>query len=161
MACIENRGSSWRVKVYLDTVNGKKVFQSKSFKTEALAVAYAEMSKAVPRSISTQKRLIQDHRIINCIPQRFRDAVSKANYSSDEILLARMPANNMTGIYFLINNDKIRYVGQTVNIFHRLAQHKRNDKVFDSYAFIPCEKEQLNELEKTYLDLLMPEENKY
>jgi len=156
MATIEQRKNSWRVKVYTD---GK--FTSRSFRTEALAKAYAETTKDIVRGINAQRRLMEDHRIVNYLPTRFRAAVEKANYSVDEILLCQYPASSISGVYFLIRENKIKYVGQTVNLFHRLGQHKRAEKRFDAFSFIPCEPEHLNELEQIYRDLLMPDENKY
>jgi hypothetical protein len=88
-------------------------------------------------------------------------AIENANYSIDEILLCAIPATSNSGVYFLIWRGEIRYVGQSINVFHRLDQHKRSGRRFDSYSFIPCEIEDLKELERTYRDLLMPEENKY
>ena len=156
MATIRQRGKSWRVETYH---HGTRA--SKTFKSEAVAKAWVEQNEGRFVGIKTQQRLIQDHRIVGYMPERLKAAVAKANYSRDEILSCSMPAANMCGVYFLIAKGSIKYVGQTINLFHRLAQHKRAGKKFDSYSFIPCEQEQLNELERIYCDLLMPDENKY
>lgn len=59
-----------------------------------------------------------------------------------------------TGVYFLIDSGKVVYVGQSVNVYARIAQH--HDKVFDCFAFIPCEKDVLNALESLYIHVLRP-----
>lgn len=59
-----------------------------------------------------------------------------------------------TGVYFLVDSGKVVYVGQSVNVYARIAQH--HDKVFDSFAFIPCEKDMLNALESLYIHVLRP-----
>lgn len=67
-----------------------------------------------------------------------------------------IPAPSFTGIYFLIQNGEIEYVGQSVDILHRISRHKREGKEFDSYAYLVCEKDRLNELEALYITALMP-----
>ncbi len=59
-----------------------------------------------------------------------------------------------TGVYFLIDSGKVVYVGQSVNVYSRIAQH--HSKSFDSFAFIPCKKEILNSLESLYIHILQP-----
>lgn len=52
----------------------------------------------------------------------------------------------VTGVYFLLCNSEIIYIGQTSNLFKRLAYHLSN-KDFDCYAFFPCPKDELNFME--------------
>jgi hypothetical protein len=62
-----------------------------------------------------------------------------------------------TGIYFLINNDEIVYVGQSIDIDHRVAQHRlQGHRKFARWAWVPCLKSQLRALERTYLDYFLP-----
>lgn len=60
-----------------------------------------------------------------------------------------------TGVYFLIKDDSVVYVGQSVSVFGRIGQHQ-NNKDFDSIAWIPCEQEKLDQLESLYIHLLTP-----
>ena len=156
MASVRKVGKTWRVETYRLGARHSRVF-----KTEALARSFAHLSENRAIGIREQGQLLKDHKIISYLPERFLSALNAANYSADEILLCAMPASNNIGIYFLINSGKIRYVGQTINIHHRIDQHRRGGREFDSYSFIPCEREQLNELERIYRDLIMPPENRY
>jgi len=72
----------------------------------------------------------------------------------EEIVNAANTWELATGVYFLIDSGKVVYVGQSVNIYARIASH--HDKVFDSFAFIPCCKEMLDNLESLYIHILRP-----
>ena len=63
---------------------------------------------------------------------------------------------NQCGVYFLVKDNRVVYVGQSVQISARLADHAKT-KNFDSYAFIRCDKEKLNVLESLYIHALSPE----
>ena len=55
---------------------------------------------------------------------------------------------NASGIYFLCLNGKIQYIGQSVNVSNRVAQHiSENKKEFNQIFFTPCPENQLNDLE--------------
>lgn len=57
----------------------------------------------------------------------------------------------MVGVYFLKQNEKIVYVGQSVNIERRIKDHKNSDKVFDDYTYVECDKELLNSTEESFI----------
>jgi predicted house-cleaning noncanonical NTP pyrophosphatase (MazG superfamily) len=58
------------------------------------------------------------------------------------------------GVYFLIKDDEIVYIGQSINIASRVASHK--DKDFDSMSFVACQKEELDILESLYILAYQP-----
>ena len=72
----------------------------------------------------------------------------------DEIVKSALPWNKASGIYFLVDAEKVVYVGQSVDVYSRISQHK--DKVFDRYAFVPCPVSSLDRLESLYIHLLQP-----
>ena len=81
--------------------------------------------------------------------------LTKKNLLSEtDIVNAANPWELATGVYFLIDSKKIVYVGQSVNVYVRIASH--GDKVFDSFAFIPCDKKTLDSLESLYIHILRP-----
>ena len=51
------------------------------------------------------------------------------------------------GIYFLFNGENVCYIGQSTNIFNRIADHSR-DKTFTHYGYIECGEAELNDFEK-------------
>jgi hypothetical protein len=154
MASYESRGSSIRVRLMRD---GRKF--SKTFSTHALAQAWADRQEYRAAGMPMLRAALADHRIASLIPLRLRDAIGKANYSAAEILESAFPVDSLSGVYFLIRESTIYYVGQTVRVLDRLARHKRDGRKFDSFAFIPCPPEQLDELEAVYIAMLMPEGN--
>jgi hypothetical protein len=76
----------------------------------------------------------------------------------EEIVKQSEPYKNYCGIYFLIENDSIVYVGQSVNIHSRIAQHAQF-KGFSRIAYIICEPHELNVLESLYIHAYQPELN--
>ena len=79
---------------------------------------------------------------------------SKTLVSAEAILSAAKPWQSFTGVYFLISNNKIVYVGQSVNVYARLGAHAH--KNFDSFTVLPCPKEHLNVLESLYIHIFDP-----
>jgi hypothetical protein len=79
---------------------------------------------------------------------------SKTLLREEEIVSAANTWELATGVYFLIDSGKVVYVGQSVNVYARIASH--HDKVFDSFAFIPCDKKILDSLESVYIHTLRP-----
>ena len=61
------------------------------------------------------------------------------------------------GVYFLVHEGAVIYVGQSVNVYARVYTHKQEGhKLFSSFAFITCEKEELDILESLYIHALCP-----
>jgi len=83
---------------------------------------------------------------------------TKALLFPEEIVKASMPWNRTSGVYFLIDNSEIVYVGQAVNVYARIDQHSFT-KTFSHYAFVPCKKELLDRLESLYIHFLRPKLN--
>lgn len=79
---------------------------------------------------------------------------NKVLLSEAEIVNAANSWELATGVYFLIGGNKVVYVGQSVNVYARIAYH--TDKIFDSFAFIPCEQNMLDALESLYIHVLRP-----
>jgi excinuclease UvrABC nuclease subunit len=63
------------------------------------------------------------------------------------------------GIYFLLNNGIIIYIGQSTNILTRVVDHSRN-KIFTHYGYIECSEIDLNYLEKKMIQKYKPSLNK-
>ena len=82
---------------------------------------------------------------------------NKTLLSEQEIVESASKWKKATGIYFLIKDSKVVYVGQSVHIYSRIASHY--DKEFDSFAYIPCDQELLDKLESLYIHVLRPERN--
>lgn len=65
------------------------------------------------------------------------------------------------GIYFLIGEGEIVYVGQSVDIFKRLREHVQGRyKKWDRFSMIPVRQEKLTEVETWYIQHFRPKYNK-
>lgn len=63
----------------------------------------------------------------------------------------------MSGIYFLIRNKKIIYIGRSKNIFLRLLAHCKKD--FDSVRIIKCDPDKAGYYEARWTKVFKPELN--
>lgn len=77
--------------------------------------------------------------------------------TEEEIVAAALPWEQASGVYFLIRQGRVIYVGQAVNVYVRISQH--GHKRFDSYAYLPCPVDMMDKLESLYIHLLRPELN--
>jgi hypothetical protein len=90
--------------------------------------------------------------------QNLSDKITgKALLRHDQIVESSRPWQQSSGVYFLIDEDKIVYVGQSVNIYARIPNH--HDKKFDRYSYVPCKPHLLNILESLYIHCLQPKLN--
>ena len=78
-------------------------------------------------------------------------------FMQEEIVAASTNWDPISGVYFLIKDQKVVYVGQSVNVYSRITQHA--NKKFEKFAVIPCAKESLDVLESLYIHLFKPELN--
>lgn len=62
------------------------------------------------------------------------------------------------GVYLLIKDHTVVYVGQTSRLQDRLYQHK--DKDYDRYHFFRCHPLLLNEFEEGLIERFMPKYNR-
>ena len=64
------------------------------------------------------------------------------------------------GIYILIKEDKIVYVGKSENVLGRLASHWTTKAFdFDKYHIVECKRTSLAMLEAAYIETLNPTYN--
>jgi hypothetical protein len=78
----------------------------------------------------------------------------KSFYGEEQIVENAMPWTGQVGIYFLVRQGKVVYVGQSVNVAARVAQH--HDKDFDSVTIVECDRKVLDVLESLYIHFLRP-----
>ena len=78
--------------------------------------------------------------------------------TTDGVLARAIPMRTGIGVYFLIREGVIVYVGKSVNVMARIAAHYA-DKAFDSYTWVRCSRAKMAQLELDYIDLFMPEYN--
>ncbi len=99
--------------------------------------------------LKTKKQILSNAKPyykITCPDKYFRD-----------MFLSEM---QISGIYFLIRNKKIIYIGKSIDLDMRLYNHKR-EKYFHQYYFEEHKKENLDIIKSKYIYKFLPEENKY
>lgn len=70
-----------------------------------------------------------------------------------------IPVQPVSGIYFLSRGGAIVYIGQSMNIYSRIAAHEK-DKEFDSACYFHCAREDMDDIERTLIQSFQPEYNK-
>lgn len=81
--------------------------------------------------------------------------------SEDEIVRKawQNSEQNLCGIYFLVQGESVVYVGQSRNVYSRIAQHKTGVKYFDCWCYIKCAEKDLDAMESLYIHILRPKLN--
>lgn len=67
------------------------------------------------------------------------------------------PLRATSGVYLLYKDGALIYVGQSVNVYSRIPQHRNKD--FDRAMFIPCQKAVLDAVESALIAVLCPKLN--
>lgn len=80
----------------------------------------------------------------------------------EHILSLAQAYSPCVGVYFLISDDRIVYVGQALNCHARIDAHTKgaNVKLFDSFYIVECPANKLDELEALYIRKFRPPLNK-
>jgi predicted DNA-binding transcriptional regulator AlpA len=82
-------------------------------------------------------------------------------FEAEEIARRATTAPNMPGIYILLFEGEIVYVGQSICPLRRLGDHSSDKgKFFDAYVHIPCRPRDLLALEGLYISKFKPKYNK-
>jgi len=150
MASIRELNGKWKAEV---CVLGHR--RSKYHPTREAAERWASRTDRSIRLRDAEGREV----MTSVLPKRYLDALKIAEYGSDEIIDGAIPAHASIGVYFLIRQGVIVYVGQTTDLLGRLARHRRLGREFDSYNFIPVDRGRLDEVESAYIAALMPQMN--
>mgnify|MGYP000214506835 CR=1 FL=1 len=105
-------------------------------------------------------KMLKQPRFQNLTSGGVRLLQKSANEINDCVVKKSSPIDRKQlrpGIYFLISNGSVVYVGQSKNILGRVACH--TEKNFDRVAFLNCCESELNATERLFIDALMPELN--
>jgi hypothetical protein len=103
------------------------------------------------RRLQDRLASLERHDLVNKVSMSLSN---KALLTEEDIIKGSAPWATASGVYFLINDDKIIYVGQSTNVYARITSH--HDKTFNSFAFIPCEPKVLDGLESLYIHIFRP-----
>lgn len=63
------------------------------------------------------------------------------------------------GVYFLLKDDIVVYVGQSTNIISRVWSHRKRGVEFDEFTYVEATRDELNHLEAIYTLKFLPKLN--
>jgi hypothetical protein len=137
-------------------IAAKSVATRKKNTAERKAIEQAKMDMrdvllCQVKELQARLASLERHDLVN---KKSLSLSSKAMLTEEDIVNGSAPWTLSTGVYFLIADDKIVYVGQSVNVYARIASHY--DKPFNKFAFIPCESKCLDGLESLYIHVFRP-----
>jgi hypothetical protein len=72
--------------------------------------------------------------------------------------LHQMPLWSPSGVYFLVENNEVVYVGASSSVVKRIPNHMSN-KRFSQAFFIPLPEEQILDIERSFIRVLKPRYN--
>lgn len=148
MASITRVGSGWRAQLYIQGIRESSMFSSK---TEA-------QKWAKSREIQLREKLPPKHEAKPISKDRRKFMQLSELHSEEKIVATAFDARPTSGVYFLIRDGKIVYVGKSMNVHSRIATHQRS-KEFDRINFVECPEESLHRLEQMYIRKFNPELN--
>jgi hypothetical protein len=149
MASFEQRSGKWRCLVF----HAGRRF-ARTFSTEEEARAWGVEAKEKMRR-GWRPKPLRHHR---CREIAIPAHMALPTLTHDQIVSGALPYRRECGIYFLIRERRIVYVGQSVNVTYRIGSHHPKIK-FDHVAFHFCQRKELDVLEAYYIKTLAPEHN--
>lgn len=85
---------------------------------------------------------------------------NEALLNERSIQAASAPISSICGVYFLLSDGEIVYVGASRNIMRRVSQHLDDDsKTFDSVSFIETSEQAMFRIESAYIEKFRPKLN--
>jgi hypothetical protein len=137
--------------IYRSPISGRTVALGKIDLAEAKAYA------------ALQNRTSDDAKFEELV-QRVRrphDSIdSRGLFTAEHIAKKAMVFDRICGVYFLLKDDEIVYIGQSISVLTRLGEHKRDiTKEFNRVYVIECPVGSLSRFEAMYIDKFKPKHN--
>lgn len=151
-----NRGRPIRCLVH----EGRRVWRPIDVVARAHANGHRVEPPLVPggvclRCVSTREQTPEPHGtdVLKAASVRL---TGKRMLTPAEIIAAAVVRDEATsGVYFLIRDGRVMYVGQSVDVGARIRGHAR-ERSFDAYAMVPCPIAHMAVLESLYIHALRP-----
>lgn len=135
--------------------------------TELEKSSYEELSernKSLKRSIESlkqqRKKLLSEVNLLTGNLSDIAPVLNQTRFSlvpKEALIEKSKNYGDACGVYFLIKDNEIVYIGQSINIASRVTQHR--DKAFDSVSYVACHRNELDILESLYILAYQPELN--
>ena len=150
MASISKYKDGWRAQLYVGGVRESAVF-GEEFEARAWAKRREAELSFIKDTFVRARRVNKNHRVV-------LDA--SAAYSESEIVANSLSLNVTCGVYFLIKDERIVYVGKSSDVYKRIGQHVKT-KEFDRITVVECSETDVSRLEAMYIDKFKPILNIY
>ncbi|WP_321905206.1 GIY-YIG nuclease family protein [Paraburkholderia tropica] len=150
MAAIQKRKNSWRAQV-----ERMGIRKSMSFPTKAEALRWATCIEA--ELLAGPPAPIKRAPVKRASRPKFYPTPTVDNLLSiEEIVAASSPYCAVVGVYFLIQDNELIYIGQSTDVHGRISQHRKDGKPFDRFYIIECPVEMLSLTESKYILMFQP-----
>jgi hypothetical protein len=130
------------------------------FDTQEEAKQWAAEAEERLKPATARSKALANPDLVKVMPPKVLEAMQRVKHSLTDLVSASHPAPDTCGVYFLIRDGVVTYVGKTTNVLARLTKHRRMGKVFDSFTFIPCAESEMTQLEGDYIMAYWPAENR-
>ncbi len=145
MASIQQTPSGWRAQLKIAGIRESACFDQR-FEAETWAHRREAELKSLRRVASAARRLsTANHKFLS----------SAAFYGEDEIVGTSTPIPETSGVYFLIKDGRVVYVGKSNNVHRRIQEHLKQ-KCFDRINVIECPEPELGRIEAHYIRAFRP-----
>ena len=144
------KGERWRAHVFRQGVRTSRVFENRPD-----AEAWAKKTeRALSEGIYVRWRKRHSISQIDA-PLNPNDLLTES-----EIQAIAVKFQILAGVYFLLLEGRVVYVGQSLCVHDRIIRHLRNpDKKFDSFSYIEVNAKRLDAVETQYIEHFRPEYN--
>lgn len=157
MAHIRQWRGKWRAEVQKHGQRLSKVAETEQEARDWAAHLEAELDATTKRYRPRVVPLGPD--LVTMVPRLVLDACRQLPHSKIDVLEAAIPTARASGVYFLIRDAEVVYVGQSLDVLHRIARHRREGRKFDFFSYIECDAADMDRLEVLYIKAFIPEEN--
>lgn len=169
--CVHSRGGRKRSKenknlplnLYVSSKDGRNYYRYRHPITKKEHGMGGNRANAIKAAMELNDRLYK--RIITPTEKLMRRAEAHGRLDDDGLLeldsiLENAMPPTICGVYFLLKGQEIVYVGQSVNVYLRLANHKIDSmKDWDTFFVHRTAQEHLEQLESMYILKFRPRYN--
>jgi hypothetical protein len=154
MAHIAKIKTGWRAAV---ARHGTR--KTATFKTLEDAQTWSEAMERNLMFAAAMRAAVDDRFLMSGTPKRVLQALADIPFAKHEVLAGSVALPQKHGVYFLILNGDVRYVGKSKDVLERLRKHRESGWRFDSYNVVYCKEDDMTALEQTYIEAFMPDWN--
>ena len=159
MAYIRQFRGKWRAEVQKHGQRVSKVVDSEEEARLWVDHAEAQLAAITGRYKPRHELVRNGADLVTMVPKCILQACRDIPHRQHDVLEAALPMTLPSGVYFLIADGEVLYVGQSVDVLARISRHRREGKLFDSFSYIVCEPSELDRIEALYIKAFLPPEN--